>query len=95
VNTPRPDLVLPDLNLPRLDGRQFLARIKGDADLNMIPRVILTTSRAKVDIEKSYQLQANCCLSKPLELGEFDSIVTSISDFWLTRAELPCQRLFA
>jgi CheY-like chemotaxis protein len=89
VNAPRPDLILLDLNLPKMDGREVLARIKGDASLRMIPTVILTTSDADADIAKSYQLQANCYLCKPAQLAAFESLVKSINDFWLTKAKLP------
>jgi two-component system, chemotaxis family, response regulator Rcp1 len=89
---PRPDLILLDLNLPRMDGREVLALIKEDADLRTIPTVILTTSESEADIVKSYQLQANCYLSKPVQLDAFESLVRSINDFWLTRVKLPQQR---
>ena|SRR5688572_7812230 len=92
VNTPRPDFILLDLNLPRMDGREVLAQIKGDPKLKAIPTVILTTSRAAEDIVKSYQLQANCYLTKPSQLEEFEGLVKSINDFWLTKAKLPSQR---
>jgi CheY-like chemotaxis protein len=89
ADAPRPDLILLDLNLPRMDGREVLARIKGDESLKTIPTVILTTSEAEADIVKSYQLRANCYLSKPVQLDAFESLVKSINDFWLTRAKLP------
>lgn len=89
AESPRPDLILLDLNLPRMDGREVLALIKADADLKSIPTVILTTSEAEADIAKSYDLQANCYLSKPVQLDSFESLVKSINDFWLTRAKLP------
>ncbi len=89
ANVPRPDLILLDLNLPRMDGREVLARLKDDDSLKVIPTVILTTSNAQVDIAKSYELQANCYLSKPAQLEEFEALVRSINDFWLTRAKLP------
>lgn len=92
AGSPRPDLILLDLNLPRMDGREVLARIKADENLKSIPTVILTTSDAEADIAASYQLQANCYLSKPVQLEAFDSLVTSINDFWLTRAKLPQHR---
>ena len=92
ANSPRPDLILLDLNLPKKDGREVLAHIKGDDSLKSIPTVILTTSEAEVDIVKSYQLQANCYLSKPVHLQEFESLVRSINDFWLTKVKLPQQR---
>lgn len=86
---PRPDLILLDLNLPRMDGREVLAQIKDDPSLRTIPTVILTTSDAEADIVKSYQLQANCYLSKPVQLDEFENLVKSINDFWLIRVRLP------
>jgi CheY-like chemotaxis protein len=91
AKAPRPDLILLDLNLPRMDGRQVLATIKADALLKTIPTIILTTSSEEADILNSYQLQANCFLSKPVELGAFESLVQSINDFWLTKATLPNQ----
>jgi len=91
VHAPRPDLILLDLNLPKMDGRQVLAQVKADSDLKTIPTIILTTSEAEADIVKSYQLQANCYLSKPVQLEAFESLVKSINDFWLTTAKLPYQ----
>jgi chemotaxis family two-component system response regulator Rcp1 len=88
---PRPDLILLDLNLPKMDGREVLALIKEDDSLKTIPTVILTTSDAEADIVKSYQLQANCYLSKPVQLDEFELLVKSINDFWLTKVRLPQQ----
>jgi CheY-like chemotaxis protein len=93
AEVPRPDLILLDLNLPRMDGREVLAHIKADADLKTIPTLILTTSVAEADIVKSYQLQANCYLSKPVQLEAFEGLVKSINDFWLTKAELPTEQL--
>jgi two-component system, chemotaxis family, response regulator Rcp1 len=92
VRAPRPDLILLDLNLPKMDGREVLAKIKEDASLKTIPTVILTTSEAEADILKSYQLQANCYLSKPAQLDAFESLVKSINDFWLTKVKFPQQR---
>jgi two-component system, chemotaxis family, response regulator Rcp1 len=89
AGVPRPDLILLDLNLPRMDGREVLAQIKNDEDLKTIPTVILTTSDSEVDITKSYQLQANCYLNKPVELDAFETLVRAINDFWLTDAKLP------
>src|SRR5271155_254861 len=89
ANAPRPDLILLDLNLPKMDGREVLAHIKEDAGLKTIPTIILTTSDAEADILKSYQLQANCYLNKPVQLEAFDIIVKSVGDFWLTKAKLP------
>ncbi len=90
-DAPRPDLILLDLNLPRMDGREVLAQIKGDDDLRTIPTVILTTSEAQDDILASYKLQANAYLNKPVRLDEFERLVKSIHDFWLTRVKLPQQ----
>ena len=89
VDAPRPDIILLDLNLPKMDGREVLAHIKDDESLKTIPIVILTTSEAEVDIVKSYQLHANCYLSKPVQLEEFESLVKSINDFWLKEVRLP------
>jgi chemotaxis family two-component system response regulator Rcp1 len=86
---PRPDLILLDLNLPKMDGREVLALIKSDERLKTIPTVVLTTSEEEVDIAKSYQLQANCYLTKPVQLEGFEKLVKSISDFWLTKVKLP------
>jgi chemotaxis family two-component system response regulator Rcp1 len=85
----RPDLVLLDLNLPRKDGREVLAEIKADPDLRRLPVVVLTTSTAEKDILESYNLYANCYITKPVDLDQFLSIVTSIEDFWLTIVKLP------
>lgn len=91
AGAPRPDLVLLDLNLPKMDGREVLAHIKQDEGLATIPTVILTTSQAEADIAKSYKLHANCYLSKPAQLDEFEALVKSINDFWLVKATLPHQ----
>jgi chemotaxis family two-component system response regulator Rcp1 len=91
ANAPRPDFILLDLNLPKMDGRQVLANIKNDEDLKTIPTVILTTSDADADVSNSYQLQANCYLTKPVQLDEFETLVMSISDFWLRKVKLPQQ----
>jgi chemotaxis family two-component system response regulator Rcp1 len=91
-NAPRPDLILLDLNLPKMDGREVLSLIKQAEDLKTIPTVILTTSEAEADIVKSYQLQANCYLNKPVQLDAFEALVKSINDFWLTKVKLPQQR---
>jgi two-component system, chemotaxis family, response regulator Rcp1 len=89
---PRPDLILLDLNLPRMDGREVLATIKEDEAFKTIPTVILTTSDAEVDILTSYELRANSYLSKPVDLDAFEALVRSINDFWLTKAKLPPTR---
>jgi len=92
ANDPRPDFILLDLNLPRMDGREVLSQIKQDDTLKTIPTIILTTSESEGDIAKSYQLQANCYLSKPVQLDELESMVQSINDFWVTKVKLPRQR---
>ncbi len=85
----RPDLILLDLNLPKKDGRGVLAEIKQDPNLKCIPVVILTTSKAEQDILKSYELHANCYITKPVDLDQFITVVKSIEDFWLTVVKLP------
>jgi two-component system, chemotaxis family, response regulator Rcp1 len=92
ANARRPDFILLDLNLPKMDGREVLAHIKGDDSLRTIPTVILTTSDSELDIVHSYELQANCYLCKPVQLDEFESLVKSVTDFWLSKVRLP-QRL--
>jgi two-component system, chemotaxis family, response regulator Rcp1 len=85
----RPDLILLDLNLPRKDGRQVLAEVKADPELKTIPVVVLTTSQAEQDVLRSYELQANCFITKPVDLEQFINVVRSIQDFWLTVVKLP------
>lgn len=85
----RPDLILLDLNMPRMDGRELLEKIKQEPDLRRIPVVILTTSKSEEDIVKSYDLHANCYITKPVDLDQFISVVKSIEDFWLTVVKLP------
>jgi chemotaxis family two-component system response regulator Rcp1 len=87
--SPRPDLILLDLNLPIKDGREVLALIKEDSDLKSIPVVILTTSKAEEDILESYRLHANCFITKPVDLEQFVSVVNYIEDFWLAVVKLP------
>jgi CheY-like chemotaxis protein len=89
ARVPRPDLILLDLNLPRKDGREVLAEIKGDADLKRIPVVILTVSKDEEDVLKTYNLHANCFITKPIDLNQFIKVVKSIEDFWLTVVKLP------
>jgi len=89
AGAPRPDLVLLDLNLPKKSGREVLAEIKEDPDLRRIPVVILTVSQAEQDIVKSYNLHANCYISKPVDLEQFLEVVKSIENFWLTVVKLP------
>ena len=89
TGTVRPDLILLDLNLPVKDGREVLAEIKGDPDLKRIPVVILTTSKAEEDILKTYNLHANCYVTKPVDLKQFVKVVKSLEDFWLAIVKLP------
>lgn len=89
LNAPRPDLVLLDLNLPRIDGREVLDFIKHDPSLRSIPVVILTTSSADRDILESYDRYANCYITKPLDLDQFMKVVLSIEDFWFSIVRLP------
>jgi two-component system, chemotaxis family, response regulator Rcp1 len=86
---PRPELILLDLNLPKMDGRAVLEELKSDTALRRIPVVVLTTSTADRDVDESYDLHANCYLSKPLQYDEFVSVVQSIVGFWLTVVRLP------
>jgi two-component system, chemotaxis family, response regulator Rcp1 len=85
----RPDLILLDLNLPRKDGREVLKEIKDDKDLRRIPVVILTVSKDEMDIFKTYDLGANCFITKPVNLDQFLVVVRSIEDFWFTVVKLP------
>ncbi len=93
AEAPRPDLILLDLNLPRMDGRAFLAEIRADDRLKSIPVVVLTTSQAEEDILKSYRLGANCFITKPVGLAEFARVVDAIEDFWFTIVCLPCEKI--
>jgi len=88
-DTPRPDIILLDLNLPKKDGREVLQEIKTDNDLKRIPVVILTTSKAEEDVLKTYNLHANCYVTKPVDLEKFIVVIKSIDAFWLTVATLP------
>lgn len=89
AGSPRPDLILLDLNLPRMNGLEVLARVKEDDTLKMIPVVILTTSEAEADIYQSYQCQANCFVRKPAQFDSFERLVKTINDFWLSKVKLP------
>ncbi|MFP4435819.1 MAG: response regulator [Chloroflexaceae bacterium] len=89
VAAPRPDLILLDLNLPRKDGRQVLKEIKSDDMLKRIPVVVLTTSRAEEDILKAYDLNANCYITKPVDLDQFTQVMQAIEVFWMTVVKLP------
>jgi CheY-like chemotaxis protein len=84
-----PDLILLDLNLPRKDGREVLADIKSDDNLKHIPVVVLTTSKAEEDVLKSYNLHANCYITKPIDFNQFIEVIQSIENFWLTIVKLP------
>jgi CheY-like chemotaxis protein len=89
ADSPRPDLILLDLNLPRRDGREVLREIKADESLRRIPVVILTTSRSEEDVLRAYDLHANCYITKPVDFSRFMEVVKSIEDFWLTVVKLP------
>jgi two-component system, chemotaxis family, response regulator Rcp1 len=89
AGAPRPDLILLDLNLPRKDGREVLAEIKADPDLQRIPIVVLTTSQAEQDVQNAYLLHANCYIAKPVDFGQFMRVVKAIESFWLTIVKLP------
>ena len=88
-NAPRPDLILLDLNLPRMDGREVLEAVKRDADLKRIPVLVLTTSNDEQDVLKAYHLHANCFITKPVRLEDFLKVVQSIEGFWLSVVRLP------
>jgi len=89
ADAPRPDIILLDLNLPRKDGREVLAEIKSDAALKRIPVVVLTTSQAEEDVVRSYDLHANCYITKPVDLDRFITVVKNINEFWLSVVKLP------
>lgn len=86
---PTPDIILLDLNLPRKDGREVLAELKEDPRLRLVPVVVLTTSEAEQDVLRTYELHANCYITKPVDLEQFISVVRSIDDFWLSVVRLP------
>lgn len=92
AGAPRPDLILLDLNLPRVSGREVLAEIKNDPRLRTIPVVVLTSSAAETDVLQSYDLGANCYITKPVDLRSFMSIVASVNEFWFTVVKLPNHR---
>jgi two-component system, chemotaxis family, response regulator Rcp1 len=89
AQAPRPDLIMLDLNLPRKDGREVLAELKADNNLQTIPVVVLTTSRAEQDVLRAYQLHANCYITKPVDFQQFLNVVRSIESFWLFVVTLP------
>jgi two-component system, chemotaxis family, response regulator Rcp1 len=86
---PSPEIILLDLNLPRKDGREVLAEIKGDSSLRHIPVIILTTSEAQEDIWRSYELQANCFITKPVDMEQFTKALECLGEFWFTLVKLP------
>ena len=89
TEAPRPDMILLDLNLPKKDGREVLAVIKGDPEIKRIPVVVLTTSKEEEDVLRAYNLAANCYVTKPVEFDEFMKVIRAIEDFWLTIVALP------
>lgn len=89
AGAPRPDIVILDLNLPRKDGKEVLAEMKGDPDLRSIPVAVLTTSDAEADVLESYDLGANCFLTKPVDLDQFLKVVQAVEEFWLGMVRLP------
>src|SRR5687768_7237796 len=91
ADKPRPDLILLDLNLPKKNGREVLEAIKADDNLKPIPVIVMTTSKAEQDIYRAYNLNANCYVTKPVDLDDFLNVVRSIEDFWLTIVTLPQQ----
>ena len=91
ASVPRPDLILLDLNLPGMDGREVLAAIKSDPSLKLIPVVILTTSADEHDVLRSYNLNANCYVTKPLDVHQFIQVVELISTFWVAAVRLPTE----
>jgi chemotaxis family two-component system response regulator Rcp1 len=89
VTAPNPNLILLDLNMPKMDGYEVLTKIKSDEKLKRIPVVVLTTSQAEPDIVRSYDLHANCYVIKPVDLNQFTEVIKAITEFWLSVAELP------
>jgi len=89
ANAPRPDVILLDLNLPKKDGREVLAEVKADPNLRLIPVVIITSSEAEQDVLRTYELHANCYVTKPVDLEQFIKVIQSIETFWLTIVTLP------
>lgn len=91
VQAPRPDVVLLDLNLPKKSGMEVLAEMRRDAELALIPVVVLTTSEAEADILESYQLHANCFITKPVDMEQFTEVIKKIEGFWFTIVKLPAR----
>ena len=92
AKAPHPDIILLDLNLPRMDGREVLAEIKTDPNLRRIPVIILTTSQAEEDVINAYDLHANCYIAKPVDLDQFIKVIKSVDEFWFTIVKLPPNR---
>jgi chemotaxis family two-component system response regulator Rcp1 len=92
ARAPRPHLILLDLNLPKMNGREVLAQIKADDSLRKIPTIILTTSESEADIDQAYHLNANCYLTKAVQWDAFHRLVRSTTDYWLNSVTLPAQR---
>lgn len=90
-DSPKPDLIILDLNLPKKDGREVLSDIKADENLKRIPVVIMTISQAEADILKSYNLHANCYVTKPIDLNQFIKVIKSIEEFWFSIVKLPAK----
>jgi CheY-like chemotaxis protein len=88
-DAPHPDLIFLDLNLPRMDGHEFLSKIKDDPDFRRIPVVILTVSKSEEDVFKTYDRHANCYITKPVNMDQFEKVVKSVKDFWFTIVKLP------
>jgi two-component system, chemotaxis family, response regulator Rcp1 len=91
ANSPRPDLILLDLNLPRMDGRELLAELKADESLRTIPVVVLTTSDAERDVVQSYELHANAYITKPIDMDQFVRVVRALDEFWFAIVRLPAR----
>ena len=89
ADAPRPDLILLDLNLPRKDGREVLAEIKEDPQFRTIPVVVLTTSAAEQDVERAYNLHANCYITKPVDFNQFMNVIEQVDNFWINVVTLP------
>jgi CheY-like chemotaxis protein len=89
ADVPRPDIIILDLNLPRMDGKEVLAEVKTDPSLRTIPVAVLSTSEAEIDVLQSYDLGANCFLTKPVDLDQFLKVVRAVEDFWLGMVRLP------
>ena len=89
AGVPRPDLILLDLNMPRMDGREVLSELQNDPRLRHIPVIVLTTSEGEEDILSAYEMNANCYITKPVDWRQFIKVVELIEDFWLTVVKLP------